>query len=657
MAAGISSAAVSVPEWFAEDFGTGWSGSAALPEGWTGLGNGAVPAESMTEWFGDTSDGPAYVLRDYSGLVMAMSCTNFAGGEAADQWLLTPEIEIPVDAAELSFTVGVDCNRGNWGQGKNPYRVLVSESGSSDREAFSEEPLVESTVNGSRTQDLSTKDIVCPLNGYAGKKIRLAFVSSGTDMGMTGFGNISLGDYAISLDNRTAKVAEIDQDVTVTVNVAMKTPVACPGFTATLNIGGETYEQYYKKPFGNVGNTVVYQLVKFDPFTITEAHTYDYEITVQPDYEGAPASAVTGTVGVPVMKYPANVVVEELTASGCQACPAGTAAMQYYGEVYPGDEEGMNRVIGIAVHGLVNYHDPMSVGVEMYLNSLMTLNGTTAYPQAMFNRASRGMMPYRRSEVERLMPAGSYHRISITGVTTDADNESPWGKEVTVTCDARSAYDADNLNLRIAALMIENDVRGNNSGYSQTNGFYNRPQSYVEANYGDFLVPYMLEYLQGGELAQAIVPYSKMVYNHVARGIWPSFEGEQIEGEWVVDSAHEASVTFTIPETVMRLENTEVVVLLIDGETSEIVGSDILPASRYNESDAVAAVGRDSVGVVRYGDLLTVTAADGCVAEVYDLAGIRVMTLDVDGSATAVLPAGRYIVRAVAADGVHTFKI
>ncbi|MDE7159846.1 MAG: choice-of-anchor J domain-containing protein [Muribaculaceae bacterium] len=654
--ASAAAAEITTPEFYSENFVKMGQEGDYLTDGWYTYGNGATPSSDMTNYFNADGSGPYYILLNYGSQCIPFSCTNFTPSTAADQWLVTPEIEIPSDNVELSFTAAVYCLRGLWGQGKNPYKVLVSENGGFAKEDFSEVPVLEATVSGSRTQEIATRDVVCPLNGFGGKKVRLAFVSTGEDLGMTGFTNISLGNYAVTLDNKTPKVTEMGKQVTVSVNVGMKTPVACPGFTATLDLDGEKVETYYKKPFGNTGNVLIYQLVKFDPITIDGEKTRHYTVTITPDYEGAPSTVLTGSIGVPTFSYPANVVVEEVTATGCQACPSGTASLQYYTDNYPGNEEGLNKFIGIAIHGFINYYDPMSEGTAEYLLNTMDLNGTTSYPQAMFNRATRGLTPDRRAEFAKQMEAGSYNLVKITGVSTDATEENPWGKTVKVDFEARNAYDADGIDIRAAAVMIENNVTGNDSGYTQTNGFYNRTESYISSNYGDFLLPYMKKYLSGGEWGVEMIPFSKMVYHHVARGIWPSFYGEPMAGAWVKDEARAGTLEFKVPEAIHNLKETEVIVLLIDGESNAIVASDIIPASEYGALSGVANVADSGVSVSRNGNEVTVCAESG-EAVVYTPDGIALARVEVKGSARIAVPAGVVIVKVADSDGVQAFKL
>ena len=613
--------AVETPVLFSENFVSMEQQSDYPIDGWTTYGNGAVPASSMTDYFGSTGDGPVYLLLRHGDKCYAMSCTNFNPATAADQWLITPPIEITDDAMELTFTGAVYCNAGNWGLGRNPVKVLVSTDGP-DHDAFSEVPVYEGTVNGTSASDVSTKVINCPLNGYAGKTVHLAFVSTGEDLGMTGFTDIQIGNYAVTFDNKTPQVADAGESVTIDLNVGMKTPVACAGFTAVLTAGDETQTRSYTKAFGGSGTSLLYQRVTFDPIELGVSATLNYTVTVTPNYEGAPASVLTGAVGLPTVSYVNNVVIEELTATGCQACPSGAASMEYYHDIYP-VEEGKGRVIPIAIHGNINYADPMNEGVEDYVASTIDRNGTSSYPQAIFNRSSRGLMPDRRQEVAAQMELRSYNHVSITGIDApDADN--PWGKELTVHFDVRNAYDAESRQLTAAAVMLEDNVRGNTSGYVQTNGFYNRDASYVTSAYGDFLVPYMTKYLAGGELGVQYISFDKMVYQHVARCIEPSYAGEPLSEAWIGDEPKACELTFTVPETVIDFANTSVVVLVMD-ESGDIVASDVREFANYGDS-GVDEVTLPGVSARRDGMAVVVTAPENAEVRVVTMTGLTIGT-------------------------------
>lgn len=619
MAPSFVNAKEEVPVFFSENFSGIKSESTLLASGWLTYGNGATPAGIMADYFQGGEEAPNFILWNYGSATYAMACTNFEPSTPADQWLVTPEVEVSADAVELSFTAALYNNSKAWGTDNATFRVMVSLEGAG-KESFEQISVAGANIKPSSVKEVTTKNYFVPLAGYGGKKIRLAFVVDGENVGMTGFSDIKMGNYAITFTNSTPEVTAVGEEIAVEVNVGMKTPVACPGFTAVLNLdnGSEPVSCYFKKNLGGAGTSYTYQYVQFEPIVCNEPTSVDYSVEITPDYEGAPTSVLYGSFGVPEVAYLSNVVVEELTATGCGWCPAGTASLDYYHHTYPGTEtEG--KVIPIAIHGFMNYYDPMNEGVAEYVSQVMDANGITGLPQAIFNRNSSGLGPDNKAEVEKQIAQPSYNDVRITKVKVpDGD---PWGKRVVVDFEVRNAYSSGARSLNAAAVLLEDNVAGNDAGYNQTNYFYNHDASFVRNNYGDFLVPYIEKYLQGGELGYQMVPFNEMVYNHVARGIYPDFHGQALASEWTADVAQEFSLGFTLPETLGDLSATSVAILIISENTGAIVASDIMSASGYEKSGVDNVIDRSEVKSRINGKILEVEAPAGTLVNVYSVDG------------------------------------
>lgn len=655
MTVSMMQAAVVVPDIYSENFWEMAQKSDYPTDGWTTYGNGAMPAPAVTDMsplFNADGSGPYYVIWIYGTQAYPFSVTNFNPSQQADQWLVSPEIEIPSDAMELSFTTVVYNGKGSFGAGRNPFKIMVSENGT-DKESFTE--IYSSNVNAASEKEVVTKRYYIPLNGYKGKKVNLAFVNNGQDLGFTGFTDITVGNYAVVFDNKTVHVAQEGESVTVDVNIGMKTPVTCNSFTVVLEAGDEIQTKNVAKKLGDAGATLVYQRVKFDPVKINGTEALNYKITFTPDYEGAPSSTLTGSVGVPRTGYVNNVVVEELTATGCTWCPSGSASMEYYHDTYPGTET-VGKVIPIAIHGNINYLDPMSEGVEPYVASISERNGTTNYPQAIFNRSSRGLDPSKKDEVERQIALLSNNTVAIDEVVAPV-GEEVWGQNVDVTFSVRNAYSAETLGLTAAVVMTEDNVKGNTGGYRQTNGFYKYDASFIEAQYGSFLVPYMEKYLSGGELGRETIPFNMMVYQHVARGIFPSFNGAPIEEGWDADYAKQVTLSFAVPENVMVFGNTNVIVMILD-ESGNIVASDIMPYSNFKTAGVESASGE---GIVIGGGKNCVKVYAPCRAgiEVYSADGVCLANsvAEEGNNELKIQYSGMAIVKVTTAGCVKTSKV
>lgn len=649
--AGSMSAEVVDPTFYTEDFIKMGQENDFVTDGWTTYGVDLQPADLVAGFY-EGSEGVSYCLLNYGDLCIPMANTNFvytAADQQADQWLVSPEIEIPADAdnAVLSFDVCVYTGKGALGSGTNPFEVYISTEGT--EKADFGEAIFSGTVRGSISNEMVTKQFCIPANGYAGKKVHLAFVAKGRDIGMTGFTNLVLGNYYVSFQNNTVAVGNVGEKYDIKINVKMKTPVACPGLYVTPIINGvRGEEEYRKKEFGGKSTSPTLQYIVLEnAIDVVDKNAVYYEVEFRPDYENAPVSKISGSVGVPQVDYVSNVVMEEGTATGCGFCPRGIAAINYFKDMYPGSET-QGKVISIAVHGNMNYADPMNTGVADYLARLYYANGTTGLPQAMFNRATKGADPTNKAFVEEMIAERSNNHLKITEVICPELEEGDYmqGKEITVKFDARNSYDGEGLDYSAAIVLIENKVQGSTSGYEQTNYFYNQTDAAIIQNYGNWILPYLKDFLPGGSLSMEHIPAGKMTYDHVARGIWPDFFGEALPDSWVADVPQNITMKFTVPQNVLDWENVEVVVLMLRNEVvntakrTVIVGSDIMPYSSFVTGSGVKGVEKDNVHVERHGDMLDVVAETGDAVYVYSLDGVLLgsyvmsgASMSIDGSA------------------------
>lgn len=638
------------PQIFYEDFVKMGEDGLYPTGGWTTWGIDATPGDNNAEidqymkaYFEDKDE--SYLLLQYGATTIAISNTNFIPATTADQWLISPEIEIPEENMSLYFTTGFYNNKGSFGSGKAPIAVYVSETGNA-KEDFGETPIYTYNLSPSTANTIALKNFIIPMNGYKGKKVHLAFVQRGKSCGPVGFTNIGLGQYFCEFDDsNTPSVGLKGEKITISNNIGMKTPVACASVNAVLEINGEKVaEKDIAKNLGTTSVSQQYVNVSFDNVYEMKDESLNYKLLITPQFEGAITSTFEGTIGYPVTNYPNNCVVEEVTATGCQACPAGTASMNYYAENYPAGHPTRGRFIGIAIHGLINYFDPMSEGVSAYLSQALDKTASTTYPGANFNRSTIGMYPWSSSSMNREILSRSYNKAEVVSVTVpDVEStEDMYGRKVVVKYNVYSAYDAESRNLSASVVMIENDVKGYESGYTQTNGFYNRTSDYITSNYGQFLVPYMTDYLAGGSLGYSMIPFDKMVYNHVARGIFPSYAGEPIKGAWTADEPRELEISFELPDNVMEWKNTEVIILITDdSKDGKIVASDILDAKDFKIGDsAVNSVADDNTLICKEGRNIVVTADADVPVEVYGIDGTLLCSyetagapLSIDGSA------------------------
>ncbi len=214
----------------------------------------------------------------------------------------------------------------------------------------------------------------------------------------------------------------------------------------------------------------------------------------------------------PVIPAPGKVVVgEEATGTWCPWCVRGTVFMDKYEEFGP-------YWAGIAVHN----GDPMvNAGYDSAIGALIS-----GYPSALVDRGG---------DVDpSAMSADFYDRL-VTPPTAIISNASTWNSgtrelSVTVTADFQMAA---NNNYKLACVLTEDGVTGTTSDYAQAN-------AYAGGGNGP---------MGGYELLPSPVPASQMVYDHVAREILPSFDGDANSFPATVNAGEQHSVTFnfTLP--------------------------------------------------------------------------------------------------------------
>lgn len=584
------------PYSYQEDFRTPLSADEALPEGWVAYGIGEVVGPAFQDYFGTEGEGPAYRVLSIGGTKAAWSCSTFKYAATADEWLVTPPIHINSDAEILQLKAVA---AGAFAT--NRYRILISEDGQ-DRDSFRPSPLLNTTLTGWDTE-VRSKDSYIALNGYAGKDVCLAFVNRSEDAGLLGFTDITVAPYTAEVTDLTPSVLSAGSEVDIVLNTNFRTPVDVPGLKAELEYNGQTVTQEYEQLINVNGARIA---VTFGNITVPEGGL-TYSVTLTPMFEGAEPTVVTGEIGTPTTSYPAVAVIEEFTGTWCTYCPRGAAFMNYYTDRYNG-LDGQIKAIGIALH---TTNDPMVMDDDSYLTDAYTISGSSGYPSAFFNRMRLGD-PSDEYIVSDIASTRSNSRITIESVDYTQNGE------LTVNYQIENSYSKNDMNQRVAIVMIENDVRGDNVTYNQTNGLSGVSQAAVEATYGADLWPYFRFYSEH----KSIIPYTEMVYNHVARGIWPDYYGELLNDPCEAEVAVRKTMSIGMPSQVMNPDNTAVIALLLDSDTGYVLGADEMEAKHYNASgiDTVRYTGgRISVtdGVldadVAAGSRLEVFSADGMV--------------------------------------------
>lgn len=675
MTLGASAYTISSPVTWTENFVEMSKVNDYPSDGWITYGNGAKVPEMETYYFNEDGSGPYFVFLDQGSGTIAMATTDFVDSTPADQWLISPEIEVPYDAMTLSMGVCTFNAGGELGNkdipnyDTHPYKILVSE-GSTAKEDFVE--IYSGSVKCQSTSNIERVDRIFNVNGYRGKKIRVAFVVNGVHLGMTGVTNLRLGQYYINIvDDYNKEIVEVDQPISVDFNSRIKAPVATPSVKAVLYINDQLIEEKtFKKAFGASSSyTAALQRLNFkDVYTPKDKSPLAYKMVVTPDFEGAEPTIIEGGFGFELYKYPANVVVEEMTGSKCTFCSRGLAALDFYHDTYKGSEN-QGKVINIGIHSSAVGFDPMAAGVSRYLTSLGELNASTSLPGACFNRSTQGKDPTAATEVQRMIELESNNWAKISSV--EIPEGEAWeiaGKKMKATVEVKNGYDSKLSELSLAIVLLENNVEGKNSEYNQTN-YYSRYgsgqeiySSLISLGAVPDMIPYFAQYASTGPFGQEYISYTVMKYQHVARGIYPEFVGQPLSSEWEADVAQTYEVEFEIPNTILDEKNLEVVALVLNNaKRGMIVASDNIGYDNFSEANSVNGVADDSAVVKAYnkGGELCVVAPAGSVTEVYSLDGVNLGSYVVEGGSLKIANnyKGVVLVNIVGGDVAQSFKL
>lgn len=629
---------------YTETFEEMGKAGAGIPDTWHIYGKGGVPIDDLQGIFG-TGTGPFYKLLKVDGKWGCWSNSSFRTSVEANEWLVTPPIHIESDAELLTFTTMATASSAT-----SAYRVYVSETGFT-KDDFDSAPIINSDIAGQLTA-VSTKSNAVGINGFAGKDVYIAFVNRSKNAGMLGFTDIAIAPYSIKVSNRTLPVIPEGETFNISVDALISTPVNVSGIKATLRLADGREEIVESSiVLSEVPGTVTFTFPT--PITMPKEGV-DYTVTIQPNREGVAPTVLTDRASVPTTSYPPVMVMEEFTGTWCSWCPRGMAFINYYHDIYPG-RDGKGKFIAIALHSGSN--DPMQMSNEEYLTRAFSDAGAVGYPAAWFNRTTCAD-PSDFKLAAEMMAGKAYSRILFKRVDHDGSRTTPL--EVKYAFEA--AYDMPQLHKRLAFVVVENKLSGTSSEWDQKNSFSGISKQAAINTYGEdvgnAVWPYLEPYANSGSTKRA----NTMVYDHVARAIWPSYKGELMDGSYTTDEEYIRTVSIPIPEDVTDCANIAIIALVFDEETGRIVSADEIKATDFNrdyEANYVPLTDADTLHISA--DITGISAeGDGTVSlQLFGMDGSLLCSAKAQGRVTlpTSLRHGTYIVQAADAQCAKTLKV
>lgn len=321
-----------------------------------------------------------------------------------------------------------------------------------------------------------------------------------------------------------------------------------------------------------------------------------------------------------------KMVVEKFTGVQCGFCPRGIVGFDYMNKYYTG------KFIGIAIQNY-SQSDPMFCNAYQPWRSKFSSGGA---PYCFINRNK-----YMNTEPVKSILEDAfndiYTRSSNIGIKVSAEPTSS-SHAYDVTATVRVARDVEDVKYAIAFVVTEDHV----GPYQQANNYNTSPGCPEFSGKGSYVTMY---------------------YDDVARNISSEWEGysNSVPSSIKHGEPHKYTVeNFSLGNTNNPM-NANIIALLIDQETGEIVNADRIhldpsrvdePAEKPDEPDepgSVDSVGADNASVVIAGQgFISFTEGEG-VACVYTAAGQMVNTVEA-GESVAVAP-GLYVVKT--SNGVH----
>lgn len=464
---------------------------------------------------------------------VAMSTSWYKNAGQSNDWMVTGAINVTSDKAVVSWR-----SKAYDKTYRDGFSVYVFTSWA-DVEAHSiDNPALKvSKENADWTQHR------IDLKAYNGQTVWIAFVNDSKDKSA-----LLLDDLFVGLPSKVGLTIDLPRcydgygHIPLSGTVKATTTEPIQGFTVGFDAG----QQHFTQTFSN---TVSHD----EPFTFTLADSLQLDKFATTDYRawvksGDDSASVTSQVSA----FPWRIVAEEVTGTWCGYCVRGIGALRYMRQNYP------DGFIGIAIHndGSKQVPDSMAIPGEEYLNDVFNYMGQSGYPHA---GLMRNVMYWSDpAEIPSLYTYIKGYTANYTGVELTANCNAQTG-EITAPTDVYFAKDYSNADFRLGYVVVEDSVHRTHAETGILNDYcgYDQINYYAGGSMGE-----MYGFENMGEVLNA----DTMWFEDVARGLQSEFGGiaSIIPSQIKEGDSYHYDFTTTLPATVLKPENTSLVVMLID---------------------------------------------------------------------------------------------
>ena len=495
----------------------------------------------------------SFIICQYNGETFAASPSLFTVAGTADDWMVTPAINLPNNATTKTLEFDARSGDAAWLDG---VEIYVSTTGNSPADFLTSAALYNSTSTG-EPSTWTTRNV--DISAYSGQIIYIGFRHNNYNKFILGIDNIKV----IELSDNDAELTSLDFAEYTTIPSLID-------ITGTIkNLGGANINSmditwsdgtnsYTDNLTGlNISSLSSYSFIHNTQLNVVTSGSQTIDITIDningttdPNMNNNSLSQTVTTVSFIPTK---RVVFEEAGGTWCPWCPQGIVAMETLEQNYP------LTAIPIAVHN----GDIMTN--TLYDASLDMAN----YPSA---RIDRKIIASGSPEVNATAFMQYYaDRINVfSPVELEADAIfSPSTRQITITLRGEFVIDLAG-DYRFNAVILEDNV----GPYNQYN------------NFGGFQPP-VIAPLSGTNFSTSPNPVS-ITFDHVARAILGGYDG--ISGSLPANISEGGTYTYEYTHSLpsnQNENNIKIVGMVIDFNTGEILNGIKVDLAQTTNTDEI----------------------------------------------------------------------
>lgn len=467
--------------------------------------------------FQQTDSWIGVTLQQENRKVAAACAWHVPGEPAADDWMILPEITIDNDGYVLNWQA-----RSSDDFFRNGYRIAVCESGSdSYTEIFSVD-----------SENLTWTPRSIPLTDYAGKKIRIAYVSDSKDKALIFIDDIFVGKpFSANATLQCApRIKSGDYWVYEGLLQSDHTDEAAEWKIDILD-GEKTVGSYSGNGGIGGGRSIAVRI----PTSVTLA---DGESTILK--VNVEAFGECNSDEIEVKGCLRKAVAEEITGTWCAWCVKGIVSLEKLRSLYP------DNFIGMAAH----YNDFMQT--EPYTSWIYAHADTHGLPNGIVNREKSyiGSPLDFENWVKEVLDSSPEATVEISSLS-DSDFFE-------MSVDIVPFHSVPEDRFALSLVIIEDDVfdSDNRSLYCQHNAYFGGGAGEM----GGF-----------ENLPEWIEDFH---FNDVVRYVEGDPSGVNIDVELKAGKIYSFNYRLPLPENVIDVNNCRIAALLIDTRNGSIVNAD-----------------------------------------------------------------------------------